>query len=100
MGGWPVTAWDDIRFEWGRGSYRLSTEDSLVVMARIAELEAENDRLRGLVKDFVSPCECDFDHHGYCQMHVWFETNPTCPHARAKTYLTTIEGERHVDREE
>ena len=34
-----MTAWDDIRFEWARGSYRLSTEDSLVVMARIAELE-------------------------------------------------------------
>lgn len=34
-----MSAWDDIRFEWGRGSYRLSTEDSRVVMARLADLE-------------------------------------------------------------
>lgn len=43
-----MTAWDDIRFEWARGPFRLSTEDSLVVMARIAELEAEVGRLRAV----------------------------------------------------
>lgn len=44
---------------------------------RIAELEA-------LVGDFVDPDPCQYDHHGYCQAHGWFETEPACPHARAK----------------
>jgi len=41
---------------------------------------------------------CQPDHHGYCQEHYWFETEPVCPHARAKHLLadttTTQEGAR------
>lgn len=51
------------------------------------EARAETGRLRGLVRDFVDPDECWFDHHGYCQAHGWFATDPKCPHARAKELL-------------
>lgn len=44
---------------------------------RIAVLEA-------LVADLVDPDPCYFDHHGYCQAHAWFATDPACPHGRAK----------------
>ena len=41
--------------------------------------------LEGLLRDLVAgeePCS-HFDHHGYCQTHGWFETDPPCPHGRA-----------------
>ncbi|GAA0501006.1 hypothetical protein [Streptomyces olivaceiscleroticus] len=44
----------------------------------------EDVGLFALVRDFVDPDPCEYDHHGYCQAHFWFETDPACPHARAK----------------
>lgn len=52
--------------------------------ARVRELEEENTRLRVLVDDFTDPDPCHYDHHGYCQAHMWFATEPRCPHARAR----------------
>lgn len=50
--------------------------------------EAEVRRpLLDLIADFVDPDPCYFDHHGYCQAHGWFDTDPKCPHARAKELL-------------
>ncbi|MFI2663382.1 hypothetical protein [Micromonospora carbonacea] len=43
--------------------------------------------VRGLIADLVDPDPCSFDHHGYCQAHAWFETDPPCPHERAKKLL-------------
>lgn len=43
--------------------------------------------LLGLIDDLTDSGECSFDHHGYCQGHCWFETNPPCPHGRAKRLL-------------
>lgn len=40
-----------------------------------------------LLADLVDSDECWFDHHGYCQAHAWFATEPVCPHARAKKLL-------------
>lgn len=40
--------------------------------------------LRELLADLTDPDECWFDHHGYCQAHGWMQTDPPCPHARAK----------------
>ena len=48
--------------------------------ARVAEW-------RGLVEDFLDPDPCSYDHHGYCQAHGWFETEPPCPHKRARALL-------------
>lgn len=65
--------------------------DRWVKLAR--EMEARDKRLQeaeGLVRDlaeaeFKRPCS--FDHHGYCQEHGWFETDPPCPIPRAKALL-------------
>lgn len=43
--------------------------------------------LLGLIADFVDPDPCYYDHHGYCQAHGWTDTEPRCPHARAKELL-------------
>ncbi|MFB8122057.1 hypothetical protein ACFVG1_12790 [Streptomyces bacillaris] len=40
--------------------------------------------VEALVADFIDPDPCHFDHHGYCQTHGWFATDPGCPHGRAK----------------
>jgi hypothetical protein len=33
---------------------------------------------------------CSFDHHGYCQEHNWFETDPPCPYPRAHKLLDEL----------
>jgi hypothetical protein len=48
------------------------------------------EQLLGLIEDFVDRDDCRFDHHGYCQAHAWFETDPACPHARAKSILAAV----------
>jgi len=53
-------------------------EDVPFLLDRVAELE-------GLVRDLTDPDPCHFDHHGYCQAHGWFATEPACPHGRAQT---------------
>lgn len=42
-----------------------------------------HEELLELVDELRDPDPCWYDHHGYCQAHGWFETEPTCPHARA-----------------
>lgn len=41
-----------------------------------------------VVEDLIDEDECSYDHHGYCQAHSWFETDPPCPHSRAKKLLS------------
>ncbi len=55
--------------------------------ARVAQAAAGKTDLLDLVRDFVDPDPCSFDHHGYCQAHGWTGTTPRCPHARAKEML-------------
>lgn len=43
--------------------------------------------LRELLEHLTDEDPCWFDHHGYCQAHGWMETEPRCPHARAKELL-------------
>lgn len=31
--------------------------------------------------------DCRFDHHGYCQEHGWFATDPKCPIQRYKELM-------------
>ena len=40
-----------------------------------------------IIKDLVDEDNCEFDHHGFCQAHGWFGTDPICPHGRAKSFL-------------
>lgn len=50
----------------------------------VGDLQGQLDQVRALVVDLVDDGMCRFDHHGYCQEHGWFETEPACPHGRAK----------------
>ncbi|MEV5595998.1 hypothetical protein [Streptomyces sp. NPDC052496] len=49
------------------------------------------DELLELIDQLRGPDPCWYDHHGHCQAHGWFETEPRCPHARAGELFT--EGE-------
>lgn len=49
--------------------------------------------IRTILEDLVDRDECSYDHHGYCQAHGWFEVDPICPHARAKTLLASPQAE-------
>lgn len=59
-------------------------QDVPALVARVRELEEENQKLRALVGDLADDGTCWYDHHGYCQEHGWFATDPQCPHARAR----------------
>jgi len=58
----------------------------------------EVKQLRGLVRDFLDPDPCWFDHHGYCQAHGWMDTDPACPHARARALLAALENKEPTTR--
>jgi len=57
----------------------------------IERLRAETASLIELVDDLYSDEECDHDHHGYCQTHMWFNTVQACPHVRAADLLAAYE---------
>lgn len=40
-----------------------------------------------VLRDLVDDDHCWYDHHGYCQAHGWLQTEPRCPHQRAKELL-------------
>jgi len=67
-----------------RGYHKLYLDGSL----KEIELTATIAKLRTLVDDLTDPDDCQYDHHGYCQAHGWMETDPSCPHKRAKTLAT------------
>lgn len=56
--------------------------------------KASGDRAvaKELLADLTDPDPCWFDHHGYCQAHWWMETDPECPHERAKRVLNAADG--------
>ena len=45
--------------------------------------EQEIQRLKEIIDDLYDEDECEYDHHGYCQTHNWFNSS-TCPHKRIK----------------
>lgn len=49
----------------------------------LGQLREQLAVLRDLVGDLADPDPCHYDHHGYCQAHGWFATEPVCPMARA-----------------
>lgn len=56
------------------------------------KLIATDGSLFDLLSDLADSDPCYFDHHGYCQAHNWFTTEPKCPHARAKEVLDNKKG--------
>lgn len=63
--------------------YARATYDAIAELVR----EDERRRLAALIDDLTDPDPCEYDHHGYCQAHGWMETDPRCPHSRAKDVL-------------
>ncbi|MDN3244117.1 hypothetical protein [Streptomyces sp. ZSW22] len=56
------------------------------------ETTADSATLLDLVRDFLDPDPCSFDHHGYCQAHGYLGGEPmSCPHGRAKKLLAELE---------
>ncbi|MER7801211.1 hypothetical protein ABTX71_12860 [Streptomyces parvulus] len=56
------------------------------------ETQADTATLLELVRDFLDPDPCTFDHHGYCQAHGYLGGEPmSCPHGRAKELLAELE---------
>jgi hypothetical protein len=75
--------------------YALGRKDAAAELRRLAA-EAphtatpdEAAELLALVRDFLDPDPCSFDHHGYCQAHAaGFGGEPlSCPHGRARKLL-------------
>lgn len=61
--------------------------DPTNVSALIAEVErqaGEIAELRDIVDALADTGKCHYDHHGYCQEHLWFKSDVECPHARAQ----------------
>lgn len=48
-------------------------------------VDAERERMLGLLDQLFDPGECDYDHHGYCQSHALDEK--PCPHELTKALL-------------
>jgi hypothetical protein len=66
--------------KWVEDGRRLAESSKAATEEREA---ADRKSLTDLVKDLTNPDACHFDHHGYCQTHGWFATEPACPHGRA-----------------
>jgi hypothetical protein len=67
------------------------------VVRLLIERNAERalaDQLAALVEDLTTDEECDLDHHGYCQTHMWFNWTSSCPHTRAPAALAAHEAAR------
>lgn len=51
-----------------------------------------------LVREFIDPDPCEFDHHGYCQAHGYPGGEPlSCPHGRAKRLLNETKEARNEE---
>ncbi|MGQ4393741.1 hypothetical protein ACN6K5_003527 [Streptomyces violaceoruber] len=68
------------------------------VLRRVADETAATETqpntatLLELLRDFLDPDPCSFDHHGYCQAHGYLGGEPmSCPHGRAKKLLAELE---------
>lgn len=66
-------------------------------MSKLRALDLTDPRLREAAEllhdltDGEAKNPCEFDHHGFCQMHDWFETEPSCPIPRARDLLKRLE---------
>ncbi|MDX3587332.1 hypothetical protein [Streptomyces europaeiscabiei] len=84
---------DEVRGQLGAEILRAGQAEAelrrLAAEAPHAETPDEAAALLALVRDFLDPDPCSFDHHGYCQAHAaGFGGEPlSCPHGRARKLL-------------
>lgn len=50
-------------------------------------------RMKAILEDLEENEPCFYDHHGYCQAHGWFETDPVCPQKRLRDILGEYDAE-------
>ena len=67
----------------------FSTHTPEQFLAQLKQARQEKHEALELIRDFLDPDPCYYDHHGYCQAHGWCDTDPACPHARARKMLPT-----------
>ncbi|THV25987.1 hypothetical protein [Glycomyces paridis] len=61
------------------------TDDRIAQWKRRADqLQKQLSTVEGIVADMFDSGKCWFDHNGHCQEHGWFDTEPACPHGRAR----------------
>jgi len=53
---------------------KLKLKDILKIAIQLLEMLADED-------------ECEYDHHGYCQVHGWMDSEVECPHKQVKQFL-------------
>jgi hypothetical protein len=88
--GQPAEVVDAEEQSIGRIWQRADAEFITAARMAVPALAVEVRTLRSLVRDFLDPDPCSFDHHGYCQMHSWLTEGP-CPHGKARQILDALE---------
>lgn len=92
-----VTDWDGMvaRVETAEADARSLHGDRARLAEALVRVTKEHaaalDAVADILRDLTDPGECSFDHHGYCQEHVWLQDGE-CPNARAKRWLAEHEG--------
>jgi hypothetical protein len=77
-----VDAWQERLFKEPQDQDRPAVRAGLAAVLALVERD-----YRALLEDLADPDPCQYDHHGYCQAHGWLQTDPRCPHLRAKELL-------------
>jgi len=68
----------------GCAPFAAARQDVDALIAEIERQTAEVAELRDIVDALADTGKCHYDHHGYCQEHLWFKSDVECPHARAQ----------------
>lgn len=55
-------------------------------------ISSHEKELIDIISDMEDPNECQYDHHGYCQEHSWFDDLIACPQKRIKLLKLHKEG--------
>jgi chaperonin cofactor prefoldin len=64
--------------------YELNEE----LITTLADKDKRLAEAVGLVEELHHEEDCSYDHHGYCQEHLWFHLDEVCPDKRSKQFLT------------
>lgn len=59
---------------------------TIELIDEIERLRGQAEKLASTLADFLDDEPCEFDHHGYCQMHGWLDEGE-CSMSRARRIL-------------